>query len=141
MSVRVARPLDAVDALEVREDGPDLLVTARKKVCADDPYMPGHFPGHIVYPAVFLVETVRQAVGLACERSHGRWAELAGVRQARFARPLLAGDEAVFEITVSPAGDGIWTARARVSCAGEAAAELSVECAAVPREGDEDAGA
>lgn len=121
-----ARPLEAVDSLQVREQGPERVITAVKTVRESDPYMPGHYPGQILYPAVFLLETVRQSVTRAFEETWGDWLEVASVRTLRLIKPMLDGDRLTVEITVTPAGDTL-TARVRTFRAEEQVAEMTVE--------------
>jgi 3-hydroxyacyl-[acyl-carrier-protein] dehydratase len=52
--------------------------------------MPGHFPELTVYPGVFLLETVCQAVRVGLLTSYGE-SELSHVRSARLLKPLHAG--------------------------------------------------
>lgn len=56
---RSARPLPAIDEV-IRRGGNRIL--ASKLVRAEDPYLIGHYPGMPIYPGVFMVETVHQAV-------------------------------------------------------------------------------
>ncbi|KUJ65267.1 hypothetical protein ACZ90_48825 [Streptomyces albus subsp. albus] len=121
-----ARPLEAVDGLEVRDaDGGVRVVTARKTVRSSDPYMPGHYPGQILYPAVFLLETVRQATTAAFQDTWGDWLEVASVRTLRLIKPMLEGDELTVEITVTPSAE-LLAARVRAHCGSAQVAEMSV---------------
>jgi 3-hydroxymyristoyl/3-hydroxydecanoyl-(acyl carrier protein) dehydratase len=99
-----ARPLDAVDRVEVRASGAGWLVTAGKTVCRDDPYLAGHLRGLTLYPAVFLMETVRQAVGRALSGTWGEWLEIESLHHARALKPMLDGDELILSIVVTPDG-------------------------------------
>lgn len=98
---RYARPLDAVDRVEVRPHDGGWLVTAGKVVSRSDPYQPGHFPGLILYPAAFLLETVRQAVGLALGAEYGHWLEIGELRGLRLIRPMLDGDALSLSLDVT----------------------------------------
>ncbi|MCT9933146.1 hypothetical protein N5079_23330 [Planotetraspora sp. A-T 1434] len=100
-----ATPLRAIDSAEVSEG----TVRAVKKVAADDPYMPGHFPELTVYPGVFTLESVQQAVAEAVGP-----VRLARLRSARFLAPLLAGDSLVVEAAIERADDGL---EVRARCA------------------------
>lgn len=107
-AVAAAAPLRAVDHVESEMTVRGLVVHARKTVTADDPYLPGHFPGWTVYPGVFVIETVRQAVAAAVGTCAGRLPEFRAVRSVRFTAPLLAGDELTVraELSQVQADDG-----------------------------------
>lgn len=108
------RPLDAVDWVRAQRDGANWQVRAGKTVSATDPYLSGHFPDLPLYPAVFLLETVRQAVGMALSGPWGQWLELESVRDLRVLEPMHDRDELIFSIRVLPDGA---TLRARVAVA------------------------
>lgn len=131
-----ARPLEAVDTVESQERDGRLVVTARKTVSRADPYLSGHFPGLTLYPAVFLLEGVRQSVGAELARlgrpagsAEEGWLEIRSVRSLRVLRPMLDGDELELTSTVdvSPA-DGTVSVRSRCErVGGHPVAELSME--------------
>lgn len=107
-----AAPLRAIDHVTTSdgEDGVTRLV-AVKRVTSGDPYMPGHFPGMPMFPAVFVLEGVRQAVVTAlCPESH---LDIAEVRSARLLAPIWGGDRIVLAIAVEGRG-GRW--RCTVDC-------------------------
>ena len=121
-----ARPLDAVDAVEAEADGEGLIIHVEKTVRATDPYMAGHFPGFTLYPAIFLLETVRQSVGSVL-RDHDRlgahvwggrrddWLEIRSLRSVRVLKPMLEGDLLCLRIGVRIA-DTPGAVRAVVRC-------------------------
>jgi 3-hydroxyacyl-[acyl-carrier-protein] dehydratase len=92
-------PLRAVDHVESEWTDGVLVVSAVKEVVADDPYLDDHFPGNPIYPGVFVIETVRQAVvaALAAEPL-----DLAAVRSVRFLDALRPGDRLCVRATVEP---------------------------------------
>lgn len=106
MTAGYAAPLSAVDRLWVATRRNELVVTARKLVVADDPYLPGHFPGQPIYPGVFIVETVRQAVAAAVGERAGVVPELSAIGSVRFLVPLTPGDELCVEVVVRPGEPG-----------------------------------
>ncbi|MFF3142049.1 hypothetical protein ACFVRU_10025 [Streptomyces sp. NPDC057927] len=113
-----ARPLDATDRITARADADTLLIEAAKTVRATDPYLAGHFPGITLYPAIFLLDGIRQAVGAELHRSpvlaahlgrggpHGDWLELGTLGSARVLRPMLEGDELLLRIKVTAGPPG-----------------------------------
>jgi 3-hydroxyacyl-[acyl-carrier-protein] dehydratase len=97
--------LDRVTALQ-----PGVSAEAVKNVSAADPVLAGHFPGRMLYPGVLLVECVAQlaaviygsaALGAAASGAAGtgdggvasRVGYLAEIRQTKFLRPVVPGDQ------------------------------------------------
>lgn len=91
-----AAPLLGVDEVRVARTGDLLVVHASKRIRAGDPYLEGHFPSLVIYPGVFIVETLRQAVALAV----GGPAEVTRLRSVRFLAPLFEHDTLRLEATV-----------------------------------------
>ncbi|MEK8104414.1 hypothetical protein NKG94_03185 [Micromonospora sp. M12] len=85
---RYAKPLDAVDDLSTTRSETGWTLRISKTVRRTDAYMAGHFPGLIIYPAVFLLETVRQSVGQAVDTGSDGWWEIAEIRRLRLRRPM-----------------------------------------------------
>jgi 3-hydroxyacyl-[acyl-carrier-protein] dehydratase len=91
-----AAPLRAVDEVRVGQAADSLVVHASKRIEAGDPYLEGHFPSLVIYPGVFIVETLRQAIALALDGP----AEIARLRSVRFLAPLFADDTLTLEAVV-----------------------------------------
>lgn len=104
----VAAPLAAVDAWRAEQVAGELAVSAKVRVRGEDPQLRGHFPGLAVFPGVFIVEAVCQAVMLAVPGSPA----LCTLRSVRFLAPLLDGDQLTLDITASPALHGGWSVAA-----------------------------
>ena len=85
----VPRPIDAVDRVD-RLDAQG--ITAVKAVTGNEPYFVGHYPGHPIYPGVFLFEAVHQAALYFAHHQLRRTARLAEVRSIRFLAALGPGD-------------------------------------------------
>ncbi len=75
-----------------------------KNVSFNEPFFPGHFPGHPVMPGVLIVEAMAQAsvASLATRPDFdaGSLAYLAGVDDARFLKPVVPGDTLILEGTL-----------------------------------------
>ncbi|MEV4200737.1 hypothetical protein [Micromonospora globbae] len=101
-----AAPLQAVEWVEVGA-GPRGGITLRAGVTVDpaDVYLGGHFPQLTVYPGVFTLETLRQAVTAAVGCCAGRLPDLHRLRSARFLAPLLAGDTLTVTASLGPVAD------------------------------------
>ncbi|MEV0276741.1 hypothetical protein AB0I22_10235 [Streptomyces sp. NPDC050610] len=98
-------------------------VTLRMPVDRATEQMAGHYPGFPILPGVLLIDSVRQAAGFA----DGRELRLCSIDRARFASPLLPGDELDLSLLVTPDANGKIGVRARgTRVDGRMAAELSV---------------
>ncbi len=95
-----AAPLDAVDTVDVDSVHE---VTATKTVHADDPYLSGHYPHFTIYPGIFIIESVGQAVRAHTERHRQpHIPELAEVASVRFTAPLVPGNTLTVNASITP---------------------------------------
>jgi 3-hydroxyacyl-[acyl-carrier-protein] dehydratase len=109
-----AAPLAAVDEVRAVPLDGGLEVLARKEISAADPYLPAHFPGRVIYPGVFVLETVRQAVVAAAGERDGVLPDVAVVRSVRFHTALHPGQRLEVSATVgAPDAAGRMLVRAR----------------------------
>lgn len=91
MSRTFAAPLQAIDRVEsVSCSG----VEAVKEIVSTDPYLCGHYPRFTIYPGIFTIESVHQAVRRMVALAHGEdaVAEIVSIVSVRFTAPLLPGD-------------------------------------------------
>ena len=79
-------------------------IVGLKNVSINEPFFPGHFPGHPVMPGVLVIEAMAQAGGCMIfaqvEKPEEKLMYLAGVDKARFRRPVVPGDQLVMAIEV-----------------------------------------
>ncbi|WP_207938753.1 hypothetical protein [Actinomadura darangshiensis] len=99
-----AAPARAVDAWWAEPIDGGWAIGARVRVRGDDPNLRGHFPGLAVYPGIFMVETLCQAMALAVPGDPA----LRVLRSVRFLSPLLDGDELHLQITATERPGGGW---------------------------------
>lgn len=104
-------PLHAVDEVVAERGALGWTVRARKVITDQDPYLAGHFPAATVYPGVFVIESVRQAVSEGLDAA----CDIVSVCSARFLMPLVTADVMVLEATVSPNTDGTFTVTAHAT--------------------------
>lgn len=76
---------------------PGERIVALKNVTSNEPHLQGHFPGDPLMPGVLLLEAMAQTAGLLLPA--GSSAVLAQIREARFRRPVVPGDQVRIEAT------------------------------------------
>lgn len=74
---------------------PGERIVALKNVTANEPHLQGHFPGNPLMPGVLLLEAMAQTAGVLLP--DGSSAFLAQVKEARFRRPVVPGDQVRIE--------------------------------------------
>jgi len=114
---------------------PGKSITAVKQLTANEPWVPGHFPGRPIMPGALVIETMAQAAGLLAFLSENAGSEglslyLAGVDQARILRDMVPGDRLDIEVRFLSAIRQVWRLAASVSVEGEPAASAELMCAA-----------
>ena len=93
-------PFLLIDRVLVCE--PRKMLRAVKNVTFNEPFFPGHFPGHPVMPGVLMIEALAQAAAILAHRSLGTGCEtiflFAGIDNARFRRQVVPGDQLRLEV-------------------------------------------
>lgn len=97
-----AAPLRAIDHISIQNSASKLTLRATKMIDAKDPYMSGHFPDFIIFPGIFIIEGLRQAVALTLSMLEGVLPEIITLRSVRFTAPLLPGDRMTLDATIGP---------------------------------------
>ena len=124
-------PFLLVDRVLELEPGQRIL--ALKNVTMNEPFFPGHFPGHPIMPGVMIIEALAQAAAILTFKSTGqlggRVVYFVGIDECRFKTPVVPGDQLLLEAHHERTlrGIGKFTARARVG--DRLAAEAKMMCA------------
>jgi 3-hydroxyacyl-[acyl-carrier-protein] dehydratase len=96
----------------VLECEPGKSITALKNVTYNEPFFPGHFPGHPVMPGVLIIEALAQAgliLGMrTVEAEEGTIVYFAGVDKARFKRRVVPGDQLLLKLEIGSAKKRLW---------------------------------
>jgi 3-hydroxymyristoyl/3-hydroxydecanoyl-(acyl carrier protein) dehydratase len=92
MTATYALPLAALDRYQLVSDHE---IVATKLARDDGGYLSGHYPGSLIYPGMFMLESITQAVRTLVDsvqpRANPR-VRLTAVPLARFLAPVVAGD-------------------------------------------------
>ena len=113
---------------------PGESITALKNISINEPFFQGHFQGRPIMPGVLIIEAMAQAGGIL---SHVTYADLdpkplfflAGVDDARFRRPVTAGDQLQIKVDVDRVSRGMWRYQCEASVDGIRAVSARILCA------------
>jgi UDP-3-O-[3-hydroxymyristoyl] N-acetylglucosamine deacetylase/3-hydroxyacyl-[acyl-carrier-protein] dehydratase len=86
-------------------DGQNKIV-GQKAVTMNEPYFPGHFPGHPVMPGVLQVEAMAQVASILVCRNTGSGGQIGYFMSAdkvKFRKPVLPGDTLIIEVELTRA--------------------------------------
>lgn len=106
---------------------PGSHLTAIKNVSYNEPFFPGHFPNHPVFPGVLILEALAQATGLLAFRTQGVLPDddalylFVGVDNARFKRRVEPGDQMELSAELMRSSRGLWKFSAEARVDGEVA--------------------
>ncbi|WP_332675341.1 3-hydroxyacyl-ACP dehydratase FabZ [Aromatoleum sp.] len=126
-------PFLLVDRVLEMEEGKRVL--ALKNVTMNEPFFPGHFPHHPVMPGVLIVEAMAQAAALLSFKTLGIKPDensvvyFAGIDNARFKRPVVPGDQLLFDVSITQGKRNIYKYKGVARVGGEVAAEAELMCA------------
>ncbi len=87
----------------------------QKAVTMNEPFFPGHFPGHPVMPGVLQVEAMAQVASLLMCRTFsggGKLGYFMSADKVKFRKPVLPGDTLIIEVELTKARGKI----AKASC-------------------------
>jgi 3-hydroxyacyl-[acyl-carrier-protein] dehydratase len=89
-------------------------IRALKNVTYNEPFFPGHFPGHPVMPGVMIIEALAQAAGILCFVTANVIPDqdtrfyFVGIDKARFRKPVVPGDQVLLTAQLERSLRGIW---------------------------------
>ena len=119
----------------VLEIEPNKSIHAYKNVTINEPFFVGHFPHHPVMPGVLILEAMAQAAALLSFKSSGERPDenslvyFAGIDKARFKRPVVPGDQLLFEVEIVRVMRNIHKYKGIARVGDELAAEAELMCA------------
>jgi UDP-3-O-[3-hydroxymyristoyl] N-acetylglucosamine deacetylase/3-hydroxyacyl-[acyl-carrier-protein] dehydratase len=81
---------------------PGRRIVGIKNVTMNEPFFPGHFPGHPVMPGVLIVEAMAQTGGLLLlgqvDDAEDKIVYFMSIDQVKFRKPVIPGDQLRFEL-------------------------------------------
>ena len=110
-------------------------IKAIKNVTINEPFFTGHFPNRPVMPGVLILEAMAQASALLLLPPDSNKLDpdvvyyFVGIDNARFKKPVSAGDQLHFHVDITRQMRGIWKYRAVAKVDGEVVAEADLMCA------------
>ncbi|MFB3819930.1 MAG: 3-hydroxyacyl-ACP dehydratase FabZ [Candidatus Methylomirabilales bacterium] len=113
-------------------------VVGLKNVTANEPFFPGHFPGHPIMPGVLILEAMAQVGGYLLMKSLDARAEkkvmyFTGIDKAKFRRPVVPGDQLRFEVQVLQLRRQVCRMRGEAYVEGKLVAEAELSSIVVDR--------
>src|SRR5690242_4617320 len=111
-------------------------VTAIKSVTMNEPYFPGHFPGHPVMPGVLVVEAMAQAGGLLIMREfkpNSKLVLFTGIDNCKFRKQVTPGDQLRIEVEVPAFRRNIGRMHGSAYVGDQLACEAELSCMVVDR--------
>jgi len=113
---------------------PGESITALKNISVNEPAFQGHFPGRPIMPGVLIIEAMAQAGGVLSHVTLGEVDPkplffLAGIKNARFRRTVLPGDQLLIQVEVEKIKRGIWFYSCNASVEGQLVVSADITCA------------
>ena len=108
-----------------------------KNVSINEPFFPGHFPGHPVMPGVLIVEAMAQVAGIMAylasdEETRKKVSYFMAIDSAKFRKPVMPGDQLQIEITTTMNRRGIWGVDGKAFVDGKLVTEASLKATFAP---------
>ena len=130
-------PFVMIDRITKYEEGSDTL-TALKNVTFNEAHFPGHFPAVPTMPGVLILEAMAQACGILAVLKSGVRPEsglilyFVGIDSARFKRPVVPGDQLVFDVKFEKSKRDLWKFSAKATVDGDLVCEAEMMCVLRP---------
>jgi 3-hydroxyacyl-[acyl-carrier-protein] dehydratase len=126
------RPFLFVDMITELELGE--RVVGIKNVTIDEPFFEGHFPGNPIMPGVLVIEAMAQVGGILARLSvpksmkieSGKAIYFAAIDKAKFRKPIVPGDQILFELAAIRKGTKIWKMKGKAMVNNIVAAEAEL---------------
>ncbi len=111
-----------------------------KNVTINEPFFVGHFEGNPIMPGVLQLEAMAQVGGIMLmnkvEDYTKVWVYIAGIDNARFKRPVTAGDRLYFKLEMDVFKRGICKMKGQAFVDGKLACSADLIASVVPKTED-----
>jgi len=114
----------------------DTKATGIKNVTINEPYFPGHFPGHPIMPGVLQLEAMAQVSSVLMLRkpeNAGKIGYFMSANRLKFRRPVLPGDVLTIETELIKMRGSIGSTRARCVVGDNVVSEAELKFALLDR--------
>ena len=125
-------PFLLVDRVLEGEKGKSMV--GLKNVSMNEPFFQGHFPSEPIMPGVLILEGMAQAGGILAyysmqEMIGEKLVYFAGIDKVRFRRPVVPGDQLIYEVEVIKQKGKIWKMAGKAKVDDKVAAEAELMAA------------
>ena len=105
-----------------------------KNVTINEPFFQGHFPSEPIMPGVLILEGMAQAGGILAfysmpEMVGKKLVYFAGIDKVKFRRPVVPGDQLIYEVEVIKQKGKIWKMAGKAKVDDKLAAEAELMAA------------
>ncbi len=125
-------PFLLVDRVLSCESGKEIV--ALKNVTINEPFFYGHFPHHPIMPGVLIIEALAQAAALLTLKTADLKVDgdsvyyFVGIDEARFKKPVYAGDQLILKVAIARQLKGVWKYSARAEVDDKLVTEAKLMC-------------
>ena len=125
-------PFLLVDRVLSCESGKEIV--ALKNVTINEPFFSGHFPHHPIMPGVLIIEALAQAAALLTLKTANLKVDsdsvyyFVGIDEARFRKPVYAGDQLILKVAIARQLKGVWKYSARAEVDDKLVTEAKLMC-------------
>ena len=124
--------VDMITELELGE-----RVIGIKNVTINEPFFEGHFPGNPIMPGVLVIEAMAQVGGILARLSvpesmnlgAGKAIYFAAIDKVKFRKPVVPGDQIVFELIAMRKGTKVWKMKGKAMVRKQRVAEAELVAA------------
>lgn len=107
----------------------DKRIVGIKNVTINEPFFQGHFPGQPIMPGVLIIEAMAQVGGVGALNlpdNLGKLAYFLSIKEAKFRKPVVPGDQLVIEVEIMKVKLSIMQVHAVAKVAGEVTTEAEM---------------